>query len=135
VRTRTSATPRALTALLITAALGACSSPEKQLEQSDKKIEGLRATAQTIGQAWLKGEVSERYASAAFQQTLQLLDKERATLTASPRLLLDPRGASVSRDAEHLSRVLAALIDDAHHGDDASARRHLADVAGSRGSP
>ena len=119
---------RALVALGITAALGACSSPAKQLVQAQKKIDGLAATTRAIGQAWLNGDVSSTYTGTAFKQTLQLLDEQRASLNASPKLLLDPRGASLSRNAEQLSRVLAALIEDARSNDGASAREHLSQM-------
>jgi len=70
----------------------------------------------------------------ALQQTLQLLDKQRASLNASPQLLLDPRGIALSRDAEQLSRTLAALIQDARARDTAAARQHLAEVPAITGS-
>jgi hypothetical protein len=120
--------PAVLAAVLITAGLTACSSADKQLQDAQKKIDGLKATTHAIAEAWRNGDVSATYAGTAFQQTLQLLDKERASLNAAPKLLLDPRGASLSRDAEQLSRALAALIDDARNHDAASAQQHLTQV-------
>ena len=124
--------PRILAAAVITAALCGCSSPQKQLEQAQKKIDGLTATTRTIAEAWLSGDVSATYSRTAFEQTLELLDQQRASLGTSPALLLDARGASLSRDAEQLSRLLAALIEDARNRDGASARQHLSEVAGAR---
>lgn len=114
-----------LATLLTTAGLGACSSPDKQLQDAQKNIQGLNATTRAITEAWLGGDVSATYSRTAFQQTLQLLDKQRASLNSSPKLLLDPRGASLSRDAEQLSRALAALIDAARRQDAGSARQQL----------
>src|SRR5699024_1408697 len=102
-----------LATVLTTAGLAACSSPDNQLREAQKNIQGLNATTRAIAEAWLGGDVSPTYSRTAFEQTLQLLDKQRASLNAAPRLLLDPNGASLSRDAEQLSRALAALIDDA----------------------
>lgn len=89
----------------------ACSSDGRTLRQIQKSIVSLRATTIGVGEAWLKGDVSPTYAGAAFRQTLQLVDEQRASLNSAPRLLLDPRGATLSRETEQLSRVLAALID------------------------
>lgn len=121
--------------LVLTAVLAACSSPEKQFQQLQTKIQGLTATTQTITDAWVRGDVSPIYARTAFQETLQLLDKQRATLNASPKLLLDPRGASLSRDAERLSRTLAALIQDAANRDRAAAQQHVSLAPGTGASP
>jgi hypothetical protein len=133
VRRSTSAVPRVVIACLITLAVTACSSPGNQLERAQEKIQGLTATTHAIGEAWLIGDVSPTYAGTAFEQTLQLLDKQRAALNASPTLLLDPRGASLSRDAEQLSRVLAALVQDAKNRDQSSGRGHLSQVPAPNG--
>lgn len=113
---------------MTTAGLAACSSPDKELQDVQKNIQGLNATTHFIGEAWLNGDVSATYSGTAFQQTLQLLDKQRASLNSSPKLLLDARGAALSRDAEQLSRALAALIDAARRNDARSARQHLTQV-------
>ena len=105
-----------------------CGGPDEQLEKAQKDMLGLTATTRAIGDAWLNGEVSSTYSGTAFQQTLQLLDQQRASLNASPQLLVDPRGASLSRDAEQLSRALAGLVQDTRTGDATSARRHLSEV-------
>lgn len=114
--------------LAITAGLCSCSSPDKQIEDARKKISGLAATTQAVGEAWTQGDVSSRYARTAFEQTLQMLDEQRASLGTSPQVLLDPRGASLSREAEELSRALAALIQDAERQDSNAARQHLSRV-------
>jgi hypothetical protein len=111
--------------LVTTAGLASCGGPDKQLQDAQKNIRGLDATVHAVAEAWLNGDVSATYSRTAFQQTLQLLDKQRASLDSSPKLLLDPRGASLSRDAERLSRALAALIDAARRNDAGSARQQL----------
>jgi hypothetical protein len=128
VQSRSSAARRTLVALLIAAACGACSGPDKQLKEARKKLDGLAATTHAVGDAWLSRDVSSTYSRTAFQQTLQLLDKQRASLNASPKLLLDSRGAVLSQEAERLSRALAALIEDARGNDRTSAREHLSQV-------
>ena len=121
---------------LLALALGvfACSSPDSQLQDQQKALRGLHASTTAVGDAWVHGDASPTYVRTALQQTLQLLDKQRASLNASPQLLLDPRGIALSRDAEQLSRTLAALIQDARARDTAAARQHLAEVPAITGS-
>lgn len=106
----------------------ACSGPDRQLAQVQKKIDGLTATARAVTEAWLGGDVSSTYSATAFEQTLQLLDDQRATLNASPELLVNPLGASLSRRSEQLSRLLASLAVDAKTRDTDAARQHLAQL-------
>ena len=121
--------------VLLPIAIAGCGSPETQLEAAQKKIEGLTATTHAVGDAWLNGDVSSTYSGTAFQQALQLLDQQRTSLNTSATLLLDPRGASLSREAEQLSRTLAALIEDTRNHDRVSARQHLAQVPAAGDSP
>jgi hypothetical protein len=132
IRTRVSALPAVIASLIV---VSACSSPAQQLREVQKNIRGLTATTQAVADAWLTGDVSATYSRTAFQQTLRLLDTQRASLNSSPRLLADPRGAALSRDAEQLSRALAALIQDARNGDTASARGHLPQTPSRGGAP
>ena len=124
-----------LTVAIVAAGLLACSSDNGQLTTVQKKLSGLTATTHAVAEAWFSGDVSPTFSATAFQQTLQLLDKQRAVLNASPQLLLDGRGAALSRQAEQLSRALALLIDDARNADPASARQHLSQVPSVEGPP
>jgi len=134
VETRYSAAG-AIALLTLTAALAGCGSPASQLDEIQKKIDGLTATTRAIGESWLRGDVSPTFARTAFLQTLRLLDDQRTSLTESPQLLLDPRGAALSRRAEQLSRVLAALVDAARQRDDGAAREHLSRIRAGETSP
>ena len=132
IRTRVAALPAVVASLIV---VSGCSSPAQQLREIQKNIQGLTATTHAVADAWLTGDVSATYSRTAFEQTLRLLDTQRASLNSSPRLLADPHGAALSRDAEQLSRALAALIQDARSGDTASARQHLSRAPSREGAP
>jgi hypothetical protein len=78
-----------------------------------------------IAEAWLAGQVSGTYTRTALDQTFYLVEQERATLASTPAMLQDPRGAALSQDAEHLSRLIASIIGDVTSADGQSARQHL----------
>jgi hypothetical protein len=112
----------------------ACSRDESRLQQHRRSCESLGATTAAIGEAWLAGRLSGTYAGVAFEDTLRLLEQERAALASRPELLADPRGAELSQSAERLSRLLAAMIGDVRRADGSSARRHFEDIPPCRGA-
>jgi len=117
----------ALIAVIGTTASG-CTSQEARLQKQQEAFTSLRATTARIGQAWLAGDVSGTYTYTALDQTLRLLDHQRASLTAAPQALADARGEQLSENAERLSRVIARLMADVRRGDGSSARQHLAEL-------
>ena len=82
-----------------------CAREDSRLRQAAENFESLRATTAAIGEAWLAGDVSGTFASTALDQTFRMLDLQRTELTASPRSLVDPRGARLSRVGERLTRL------------------------------
>jgi hypothetical protein len=124
--TRRSASCALLAAGLVV--LAACSRQDARLQQHKEKFESLGATTQAIAQGWLSGALSGTYTRTAFAQTLQLVEQERTALAAGPEMLLDPRGATLSQQAEQLSRLLAKLIGDVRAADAPAARRDIAAI-------
>lgn len=117
-------------ACFLIAAIGApsCSRLDQRLQQHKEQLASLGATAAAIGEAWLAGSVSGAYARTAFEQTLMLVERERAALASSPQMLVDSRGAHLSEAGERLSRLLAAMIRDVDAADPASVRRRIAEI-------
>ena len=115
---------------VLVAVLGmtACRSQETILSQESKALVSLRATLAAIGEAWLAGNASATYTRTALEQTLQLVEAERAALAASPELLADPKGADLVQTADRLSRLVAQVWKDVGDGDSAAAHRHLAEI-------
>ena len=113
---------------LAAAITSGCSPTDVQLEHHAQKVASLRATTLSITEAWLKGDVTGTYAEAALDQAFQLLQKERAAVASTPTDLARPSANALSRDAETMSRVVAALTRDIQSGDGANARRHLHDL-------
>jgi hypothetical protein len=104
---------------------GAACSQEARLQQHREKFESLSATTAAIAEAWLAGSTSTTYTTTALEQTYQLVEKERQALAAKPDALGDPRGAELSRAAEQLARLLAAMLQNVRAGDAASVRARL----------
>ena len=117
-----------LVAVIATTASG-CTGQDARLQKQREAFASLRATTARIGEAWLAGDVSGTYTCTAFDQTLRLLDLQRASLTASPEALADARGGHLSQNAERLSRLLALLMQDVRRSDGSSARTHLAELS------
>jgi hypothetical protein len=113
---------------LAAVALSRCSRQDTRLQQHQEAFESLGATTAAIGEAWLDGSVSGTYTVTALERTFALVEQERTALAATPRTLLDPRGAQLSQSAERLSRLLAALTGDVREADAAAARRHLGEI-------
>jgi hypothetical protein len=117
-----------LVAAIATTASG-CTGQDARLRKQREAFASLHATTERIGEAWLAGNVSGTYTYTAFEETLRLLDDQRASLTASPQALADARGGELSQNAERLSRLLALLMADVRRSDGSSARTHLAELS------
>ncbi len=105
-----------------------CSRQDARLEEHKKNLESLGATTKVIGEAWLSGNVSGTYTRTALEQTFYLVEQERARLTSRPEMLQDSRGATLSQDAEKLSRVIASMIGDVGTANGRAARQRLASL-------
>ncbi len=106
----------------------ACSRQDARLEQHKEAFASLGETTAAVSEAWLGGDVSGTYTATALEQTFLLVEQERTALAASPEMLQDARGAALSQSAEHLSRLIAALIHDVQGADGASVRQRLAQI-------
>jgi putative membrane protein len=120
-----------LAAVVLAGSAAGCASDDQRLQNVDKAVTSIRATAAAAGEAWLAGAVSGTYAQTTLEQIARLLEKERAVLIESPRLLAKSRGAELSQQADDLARVLASMWRAVHDGDAAAARRQVA-AMGSR---
>jgi len=81
-----------------------------------------------IVDAWLHGSVSGTYTSTALQQMLMMVEQDRSALTASPKLLIDQRGAALADAAAQFSQSLAAILSAVERADDAAVRTQLAAI-------
>ena len=111
----------------------ACARKEGRIEQHRKILLSLTSTTRAIGAGWLAGHLSGTYTKTALDQTLLLVEQERATVVRAPESLADPRGARLSADADELERVIAQIIAAVRAADSAAARRHVASLARDKG--
>jgi hypothetical protein len=105
-----------------------CSRQDARLEAHKKSLESLGATTKVIAEAWLSGDVSGTYTRTALEQTFYLVEQERARLASTPEMLQDRRGATLSQDAEQLSRLIASMIGDVDTANGDAARQRLASL-------
>ena len=105
-----------------------CSRQDARLEDHKKNLESLGATTKVIAEAWLSGDVSGTYTRTALEQTFYLVEQERARLASTPEMLQDRRGATLSQDAEQLSRLIASMIGDVDTANGDAARQRLASL-------
>ena len=105
-----------------------CSRQDARLEAHKKSLESLGATTKVIAEAWLSGDVSGTYTRTALEQTFYLVEQERARLASTPEMLQDRRGATLSQDAEQLSRLIASMIGDVDTANSDAARQRLASL-------
>jgi hypothetical protein len=117
-----------ITVAIVGLATAGCSRQDERLQQHQEALQSLGASTAAIGQAWLAGSTSGTYTSTALEQMFVLVEQERTALTRKPASLADPRGAQLSQAAEHLSRLLAQMIDDVESADGRSVRRHLTEI-------
>jgi hypothetical protein len=104
----------------------ACARQDRQLQQHQEKFHSLAASAQFVAEAWLAGDTSRPYTTTALEQTLRLVEKERAATMATPDLLVDPRGADLPSDADSLEHLLVKMKQDVRVADADSMRQDLA---------
>jgi hypothetical protein len=114
--------------MIATITVAACTSRNDALKQHQEKLESLGASCAAIVDAWLGGAVSTRYTRTALEQIYQLVEHERTALVSEPQALADPRGAHLSEAAERLSRLLAVMMRDVDHGDQAGLRGHSSNI-------
>jgi len=101
------------------------------VSQQQKALASLNSTVIAVGNAWLDGNVSTRYARTALEATAALLEKERAKIGASPDTLVDPQVASLSESQNKLARQIAALRKALADSDAETIRQQIAAI-GSR---
>lgn len=105
-----------------------CGRHDARVEEHKKNLGSLGATTKAIAEAWLSGDVSGTYARTALEQTFYLVEQERATLASKPEMLQDQRGATLSQQAEQLSRLIASTIGDVDTANGDAARQRLASL-------
>jgi hypothetical protein len=106
-------------------AFGGCASQQDTIQQQREKLESLGASTRLLVADWLAGDLSPRYARAAFDALYRQVEQQRTILAAAPAALADPQGAVLSQQAEQLSRTIAAMQQDLSRGDERSLRRRL----------
>ena len=97
-------------------------------------IETIGTRPAAIVDAWLRGSVSGTYTSTALEQMLTMVEADRAALTTSPKLLIDPRGAALADSAARFSQRLAAIMAAVQRADGATARAEAAAIPFQRAS-
>jgi hypothetical protein len=105
-----------------------CETRQEMVNQQQKALASLNSTVMVVGNAWLEGNVSTRYARTALEATAALLEKERAKIGASPDALLDPGIASLSESQNQLARQIAVLRKALADSDVAVIRQQIAAV-------
>jgi hypothetical protein len=105
---------------------GGCASEPDTVQAAQEKLESLDASVRLIGEDWLAGSLSGRFAATALDAVFTQVERQRAGLAARPQTLLDPRGARLSQRAERLSRLIAQLRRDVERADADAVRRGLA---------
>jgi len=117
--------PPGLVVVALALVAPSCRSHQQILEDQQKALASLTATVTTIGDAWVSGKVSARYARTSLEAAQQLLSRRRDELGSSPKLLADPSLAAVSQAQEALSRRIALIWSAVDRGDTAAARAQL----------
>ncbi|HTK29663.1 MAG TPA: hypothetical protein VL309_08940 [Vicinamibacterales bacterium] len=105
-----------------------------QLTDLEADARSIRATALMASGAWLAGQVRGSYARATLLEAGRLVEQQQATLTTSPRLLADARGAALGTADAELARHLAILWTAVGRGDAAAVRRERDALASARGA-
>jgi hypothetical protein len=121
-------------ALLALLGAASCSRHDQQLQDHQDAFGSLSASVHAVVGHWLTGTVSGTYASTALEQLLLMVEQERSALTASPKLLIDRRGAALADSAAQLSREIAVILASVRDADGNTARQHLAVLPFSRAS-
>lgn len=102
---------------------GCGSDPRRVLAAHRQALASCEQTAAMIGEAWLSGTVSARYAQTAYQETVRILAQHHAELSADLPLLATADGAAMSDAEERVSRAAASLSAAIGRGDASAVRR------------
>jgi hypothetical protein len=114
---------------VVAAALaGGCRSTQDTVQQQQEKLQSLAASTRLVAQSWLDGHVSKTYANTAFEALLTQVEQQRAVLAAKPATLADGHAATLSQQAEQLSRLIAQLHHDVSGGDAWTLRGRLGSI-------
>ena len=114
--------------------LPACADRDERLAQHRKALQSLASTTRAVSAGWLAGHLSGTFTETALDQTLHLVEQERATVASTPDTLIDPRGADLAAEADRLERILAQMIGAVRTADGAAVREHMASIASNAGS-
>jgi hypothetical protein len=106
---------------------GGCSRPHDILTHR-KKVDSIQSSISSVADAWLAGDISSRFAAAAFERTFILIEQERSAMAASPDALADPPVAALVTRLESLSREVAMLTQDVTTRDYTAMRLHRSRV-------
>lgn len=98
--------------LLAAVFAAACASEQDTIQQQQEKLESLGASTRLVADDWLAGELPTVYTRTALDAMFRQVEQQRAVLAAKPTTLADARGASLSQQAEQLSRLIAQMQQD-----------------------
>jgi hypothetical protein len=96
-----------------------CASPQATIQQQEEKLESLAASTVLLADDYLAGHLSRTYTRTALDALLRQVEQQRAVLATS-KMLIDAKAASLSHQADALSRLLAQMQDDVRRGDAAA---------------
>lgn len=115
-----------MAAILVLLCAPSCSRTDQRLVDHADAFQSLATTTVTIVQDWLDGSVSGTFALTALDRTYLLVEQERASLSASPSMVIDSRGASLADTATTLAHDIAVMIAAVRNADAGAARQQLA---------
>lgn len=111
--------------LLAVVFASACASRQETIQQQNEKLQSLGASTRFVAESWLAGETSNTYTRTAFDAIFRQVEQQRAVLAAKPQMLADATAASLSQQAEQLSRTLALMQQDVERQDGSALRVRL----------
>ena len=119
---------RNFTAIVAVMCAISCSRQDRDLEQHQETLASLSSSTAAIVDAWLHGSVSGTFTLSALEQMLALVEQDRASLTASPKLLIDQRGAALADSAAQMSVRIASIMSAVQDADAHRAREQVAAI-------
>jgi hypothetical protein len=119
--------PAALSTLLV-ASVG-CTSSDARLEQHRRTLQSLTTSAAAIGDGWLSGHLTSRFAGTALERTFELVEQERQSLAGDPGAMAEAATWSLVQTADAESRAIALMARDITADDRPLLRQHLAQRA------
>ena len=111
--------------LVLVLVLAGCQSTQSTIHQQREKLESLAASTRMLADDWLAGQLPPRYTRTAFDALYRQVEQQRSALAATPAALADARGATLSQQAEQLSRAIAVMEEDVARADAAALRARL----------